>query len=84
MQIVRMPTDSGGLLGGLLKPEELWGIDTKIDDGRPGTGQVVVARWSSCTNGAASTADFANANYILNPAPHQVGNRCAGLFRNFI
>lgn len=26
----------------ILTPEELWGIDTKLDDGKPGTGSVIV------------------------------------------
>lgn len=83
LQISKLPSDSGGNIG-LLKPEELWAVDVKVDDGRPGIGRLVAARWNSCSTGAATTADFANANYILNPAPHQVGNRCLGMFRNFI
>lgn len=39
----------------LLKPEELWNIDTKSDDGKPGTGKVI-ARWiQQCTNASGAT-----------------------------
>ena len=81
LQFSRMPADAGGFVG-LIRPEELWNIDTKMDDGRPATGTLVAGRWSSCTTGAASTADFANANYLLNPPPHAVGNRCFAVYRN--
>ena len=46
----------------LLLPEESWNIDTKLDDGKPGTGKAV-ARWTGCTD-AASGAVLA-ANYLL-------------------
>lgn len=84
LQITGLPNDSGGLSIGLLRPEDLWGIDTKLDDGRPGTGFLVPSRWNACSTGAANTADFANAQYLLNPPAHAVGNRCTGVFRNQI
>jgi len=42
----------------VLKPEEAWNIDTKVDDGKPGQGNLLAfsrANWgnsASCTNGA--------------------------------
>ena len=33
-------------------PEEAWNIDTKMDDGRPGTGSVASGRYGYCTTGA--------------------------------
>lgn len=39
----------------VLRPEEAWNIDTKMDDGKPGTGKVYATTWSSCTNAAAFT-----------------------------
>jgi hypothetical protein len=48
---------------GLLKPEELWNIDTKTDDGMPARGRVVARPWSDCTT-AATLTDF-NATYNL-------------------
>lgn len=49
---------------GFLKPEEMWNIDTKVDDGKPGTGKLVVysaGGLNVCTNTASSatlTADY--------------------------
>lgn len=53
-------TSSGA---GLLKPEETWNIDTKIDDGQPARGQFIARGWDSCTN-ATSRTDLA-ASYKL-------------------
>lgn len=51
--------------GDLLRAEEAWNIDTKLDDGSPGLGSVVAARWGTCTT-AANSADVNNAAYRLN------------------
>jgi prepilin-type N-terminal cleavage/methylation domain-containing protein len=48
----------------IIKPEEAWNIDTKIDDGKPGLGKLVVRYWSTCTN-AATKDDGATAAYLL-------------------
>lgn len=53
---------------GFLKAEEAWNIDTKLDDGKPASGKVVVhndtsGSWSNCTN-AANSASL-TANYAL-------------------
>lgn len=59
----------GGLAAGgspatpLLKPEESWNIDTKIDDGRPAYGIMRERFWDNCTDAANSAA--LNANYAL-------------------
>lgn len=49
--------------GGMLKPEEAWNIDTKMDDGRPGLGSVRVFTSSlspNCTTtDVGSTAEYA-------------------------
>jgi len=39
----------------VLKPEEAWNIDSKMDDGKPGTGKVYAITWSTCTNASAFT-----------------------------
>ena len=53
-----------GTYGAFLKPEELWNIDTKLDDGKPGVGIVVANNWGSCTDAAnASVAASGTANY---------------------
>jgi len=48
--------------GRILKPEEAWNIDTKLDDGRAGMGKVV-ANWSVCTD--AADGSQTGANYAL-------------------
>ncbi len=50
--------------GAVMKPEEAWNIDTKIDDGRPGIGRVEMRGWNGCTD-AASAAAATNSNYNL-------------------
>lgn len=47
----------------LLKPEEAWNLDTKLDDGMPARGRMMERIWNACTN-AANSADL-NANYLL-------------------
>ncbi|MFZ4541485.1 MAG: type II secretion system protein [Rickettsiales bacterium] len=49
-----------------LKPEEAWNIDSKIDDGKPGLGKVMVM-WNGCTDAIASTGN-ASASYALGNA----------------
>ncbi len=47
-------------LGGVLKPEEAWNIDTKMDDGRPGTGKVIP--YTTVTWGQPTTCSLATGN----------------------
>ncbi|MFM9890380.1 MAG: type II secretion system protein [Rickettsiales bacterium] len=47
----------------VLKPEEMWNIDTKIDDGKPGQGNIIALYWDTCTT-AASFTDL-NGAYAL-------------------
>jgi prepilin-type N-terminal cleavage/methylation domain-containing protein len=77
---------SGGMPdGAILKPEELWGIDTKIDDGMPATGKVVVRARVNCAvavDGSALTtgaADAAKLDSIYNLT--STSNDCAIIFR---
>ena len=50
-------------IGYALKPEELWNIDTKLDDGKPGTGKILAFHYAACAN-AASASDL-TASYAL-------------------
>lgn len=66
--------------GSVFKPEELWNIDTKIDDGKPAVGKVVVhagtaADLSACTDSAASST--LTASYLLT----STSKTCAAVFR---
>lgn len=47
----------------VLKPEEAWNIDSKMDDGRPGTGQMLALWNGGCTEATADNQY--NAGYDL-------------------
>jgi prepilin-type N-terminal cleavage/methylation domain-containing protein len=50
----------------IMTPGEMWTIDTKIDDGKPGMGKMVIyanGDFTSCTTGANSAA--LSADYLL-------------------
>ena len=50
----------------LMKPEDVWNIDTKMDDGMPATGNVRVIGVAACTNFASgATAGISTAVYQL-------------------
>ena len=70
------PHPLNGALNPILKPEEAWNIDTKADDGRPGTGKIIAFYWNNACANAASAADNANALYRLDDA----NVRCALAF----
>jgi prepilin-type N-terminal cleavage/methylation domain-containing protein len=53
-----------GATSGIMKPEEVWNIDTKIDDGKPGTGKLLVYFWATCTTASASDQN-STAAYLL-------------------
>jgi len=59
--------------------EEQWNIDTKMDDGRPGIGNV--RAWQSSINNGCTTSDTADvAEYALSAT----GIRCSLIFRGAI
>ena len=49
--------------GQIFLPEEVWNIDKKLDDSKPGTGNVTPMEYANCTN-AANANDF-SADYDL-------------------
>jgi len=67
-------TNSTG--GVILKPEEAWGIDVKMDDGKPAYGRAIAVMYATCTN-AADMNDYA-ATYLLTSS--SIG--CSMRFRN--
>ena len=52
--------------GRILTPEETWNIDTKLDDGLPGRGGVIVRNWDICTFSADEDDLDAAYNLALN------------------
>lgn len=64
--------------GRIIKAEEAWNIDTKLDDGRPGTGSIISIYWDECTT-SANFSDL-TGQYALSES----GVNCALRYRNFI
>jgi prepilin-type N-terminal cleavage/methylation domain-containing protein len=59
---------NGAPNGSILTPEEQWNIDTKIDDGKPALGKLVVlgeSGLSTCTNTVANNSATLSADYLL-------------------
>lgn len=56
-------TISGFLPNYVLRPEEAWNIDTKLDDGIPSRGKIVASNWN---NACAAADDGTHANNDLN------------------
>lgn len=48
--------------GYILSPEEAWNIDTKIDDGKPAQGRLIIRPWEFCTTATARTELTAEYN----------------------
>lgn len=74
-------TGTGQSQGPLLKPEEAWGIDTKLDDGKPAYGKVIAYYWNNlcaaADDGTHANNDFA-ASYKLTDSSVQ----CSLFFRD--
>ena len=54
-QVTGTPT-----LGSVLTPAEAWGIDSKMDDGLPGSGKVIAFNWNHLCANASSNTDYAS------------------------
>lgn len=57
------PRSSGSAYASIMKPEEVWNIDTKIDDGKPGRGKVNAVNYLTCTT--ATATDQFDSEYLL-------------------
>lgn len=55
---------NGTTTSALLKPEEAWNIDTKLDDGKPGLGKVM-SNIQNCTNAASGSPTATGADYVF-------------------
>lgn len=73
---VGSPSNGGSTYLPLIKPEEAWNIDTKMDDGLPAQGKMIAVQWNICTNAATNTQT--DALYELS----STDIACAFLFRN--
>lgn len=64
----------------VLKPEEAWNIDTKIDDGKPAQGKIVIIGWNNVCSSAddgSSAMDDLVASYRLSDSTI----KCSFVFR---
>ena len=60
------PRGIGHNVTGIISPEEMWNIDTKIDDGKPAQGFLHSAFGGTIGSTACyTTSDYANAEYAL-------------------
>jgi prepilin-type N-terminal cleavage/methylation domain-containing protein len=76
MFILGAPKDTTLPTEPLLAAEEMWNIDTKIDDGKPGRGKLIPWHYADCTD-ATSTTDY-DASYDL----QNTDIACALLFKD--
>jgi len=65
----------------VLKPEEAWNIDTKLDDGKPASGFIIARYWNN-TCAAADDGSPAFNDYIASYRVSDSTVRCAIFFRN--
>lgn len=66
----------------VFKPEEAWNVDSKIDDGKPATGKVVVRAqggFNTCTTAAAGASTTLTADYLFSGTTLT----CSLTFRNY-
>ncbi len=66
---------NGEPANGIFRPEEVWNIDTKMDDGKPGLGKVMT-QWPTCTG--ATSSSVTDADYALTTTTPS----CFIIFRN--
>lgn len=61
----KMPSGNHAPLYNALRPEEAWNIDTKLDDGQPARGSIIVTNWSTCSD-SDDNLDFDAAYRLTN------------------
>ena len=75
---------AGFTMGSFLKPEEAWNIDTKIDDGKPATGNVLTYEYTGGA-GATTCSDLAYSTTVsLSASVYRLDNtglNCALIFK---
>ncbi|MFZ4541966.1 MAG: type II secretion system protein, partial [Rickettsiales bacterium] len=62
------------------KPEEAWNIDTKMDDGKPGTGKVMVRDYYTFGNANACTTSTNQTDYAGNYKLANTTSACSFFF----
>ncbi|MFZ4540584.1 MAG: pilus assembly FimT family protein [Rickettsiales bacterium] len=69
------------VFGKVLKPEEAWNIDTKIDDGKPAQGKVIARYWNNLC-AAADDGTHANNDLVASYKLSETTVQCSFYFRN--
>jgi prepilin-type N-terminal cleavage/methylation domain-containing protein len=69
--------------GIILKPEEAWNVDTKLDDGKPATGKVVARGWNN-TCAAADDGSSADNDFVASYRISDTTLQCVLMFPKFI
>tara|TARA_B100001123_G_scaffold193653_2_gene220756 strand:+ start:798 stop:1589 length:792 start_codon:yes stop_codon:yes gene_type:complete len=57
--------DNIGADAAILTPEEAWNIDTKVDDGKPGLGNIIGGNSVNTCTTAVNQEDFMTAEYLV-------------------
>lgn len=79
---VSFDSNSGQTPTGLIKPEDVYNIDMKIDDGKPGIGKVIVSgRANYCTTSAGMFYPAVSALPSIDYLFTTTTNSCAPVFR---
>tara|TARA_B100001123_G_scaffold446879_1_gene602658 strand:+ start:763 stop:1611 length:849 start_codon:yes stop_codon:yes gene_type:complete len=64
----------------ILTPAELWGIDTKIDDGKPAMGKLIARFWNNACS-AADNGSHSNTNLVASYKLSASTIECSIIFR---
>lgn len=70
---------TGSYQGAVLRPEEAWNIDTKLDDGKPAQGRVVARFWNNLC-AAADDGTHANNDLVASYKLTDATPQCALFF----
>lgn len=74
--LIAAPSTGANIVNPILKPEEAWNIDTKVDDGKPARGKVIALYWNNlcaaADDGTHANNDLA-ASYKLTDTSAQCG-----------
>ncbi len=77
--LIAAPSTGANIVNPILKPEEAWNIDTKIDDGKPARGNVIALYWNNLC-AAADDGTHANNDLVASYKLTDSSIQCALLF----
>jgi prepilin-type N-terminal cleavage/methylation domain-containing protein len=68
--------------GQILSPEEAWNLDSKMDDSKPATGNVIAVYWNNACSTPDDGSTFTNTNFAASYRLNTSVKFCALYFRN--